>query len=296
MDGLKGTALRNAGSKSAGLALDPRSVLCSYRYLLVAAVLQLCFGPSLHAQQRTIEARHMLSNQASKRGVGSARNFYGRVAIYHVFAGDSHSSWTGADKNEILGRLSEAYAFLNQQSELHNRKLQFVEQIGPDVQYRKRLPTGTFVNPEWTEEVLRQASKISSAELVKRLKKNHQADNVVLCLHVNKPALSYNLAYYENVSEEFSSERMVCFTTYPDSRPTSAATYAHEILHLFGAGDLYFPYDQDDYRKQIAKRYFPNDVMFRVDYNLYRLNVGAFTAYRVGWRPNLDAAHKLFED
>lgn len=262
----------------------------------VAASL-LLLPSSAHGQQgRLIDTKYMLSNQASKRNVGSARQFEGKVAIYHLFANDSQASWSEPEKNEILSRLSQAYGFLNHQSEMHGKKVQFIEQIGPPVSVKRRLPTGTFVDPSWTEEVIRKGSGVESNELVARLKQTHKAKNAIICLHVNKPALSYNLAFYENVAEEFSAERMVCFSTYPDSRPTSAATYAHEILHLFGAGDLYFPYDKDDYRKQVAKRYFPNDVMFRVDYNLYRLNVGAFTAYRIGWRNNLDAAHKMFED
>ena len=81
---------------------------------------------------------------------------------------------------------------------------------------------------------------------------------------------------------------MVCFATYPDRRLTSAATYAHEILHLFGAGDLYFPYDDTLIRKDRAPRAFPNDVMYRVDYDLHQLDVGVFTAYRVGWRSILE--------
>ena len=264
--------------------------------LAVGIVSSLAATERLAAEDETVEARFMLSNQASKRNVGSAKDFNGRISIYHIFASDSQSSWSDVEKNEILERLSQAYAFLNQQSEMHGRKITFIEQIGPDANYKKRLPTGTFVDPSWTEDVLRQSAGLSTEDLVQRLKREHRAKNAILCLHVNKPALSYNLAYYENVSPEFTAERMVCFATYPDARPTSAATYAHEILHLFGAGDLYFPYDQDDYRKQVAKRFFPNDVMFRVDYNLDRLNVGPFTAYRVGWRDELDEAHKMFED
>ena len=248
------------------------------------------------AQDKLVDSRYMLSNQASKRDVGSARKFEGTIAVYHLFANDSQASWSESEKNEILSRLSQAYAFLNHQAELHGKKINFIEQIGPTVNSKPRLPTGTFVDPTWTEQVIRKGSGLESQELISRLKQAHKADNAIICIHVNKPALSYNLAFYKNVADEFTAERMVCFSTYPDTRPTSAATYAHEILHLFGAGDLYFPYDKDDYRKQVAKRYFPNDVMFRVDYNLYRLNVGAFTAYRIGWRNEIDSAHKMFED
>ena len=273
-----------------------RGAGCYLFNVLTLVLLAIIFTSASQAQEKTAPLRYMLSNQASKRSVGSAKLFSGRICIFHVFANDAQASWSEPEKDEVRSRLEQACDFLSQQSELHGHKISFIEEFAPTVSYEKRLPTGTFVNPNWTEEVIRESSGIGSRELVDRLRDNHSADNVVVCLHVNKPALSYNLAYYANVSSTFTAERMVCFSTYPDSRPTAAATYAHEILHLFGAGDLYFPYDQDEYRKRVAKRLFPNDVMLRVDYNLQRLNVGAFTAYRVGWLNQIDPAHKLFED
>ena len=41
---------------------------------------------------------------------------------------------------------------------------------------------------------------------------------------------------------------------------------------------------------------FPNDVMYRVDYDISRLSVGAYTAFRVGWLDNLPEAYRSFED
>jgi hypothetical protein len=152
------------------------------------------------------------------------------------------------------------------------------------------------VNHVWTENVIRRSAGSSAVELVKRTKDQHETDNVIICLHVNKPALSYNLAYYDNVDRLYGAERMICFSSYPDGRQTAAATYAHEILHLFGAGDLYFPYDRDDARKDRAARLFPNDVMYRVDYDLNRLDVGAYTAFRVGWTNKLDPRYEVFDD
>ena len=117
-----------------------------------------------------------------------------------------------------------------------------------------------------------------------------------MCFHVNKAALSYNLAHYDHVDDTYVAERMICFTHYPDGRPTAAATYAHEILHLFGAGDLYFPYDRDERRKELARRWFRDDVMLRVDYDMSRLTIGHFTAFRVGWLDKLKPEYEVFED
>jgi hypothetical protein len=240
--------------------------------------------------------RFLQSNQASKRDIGSAGALRGRVHIYHIFASDRVSRWTDEDKEQVKERLATAYEFIRRESARFGKRITFTDEYAQDVHYADVLPTDSLANPAWTENVITAASGETGLALVARLKQQHHAEHVTLCVHIRKPALSYNLAYYKNVSPGFAAERMICFSEYPDMRPTAAATYAHEILHLFGAGDLYFPYDQDASRKDIAQRLFPNDIMYRVDYDISRLYVGPFTAYRVGWRDELDPDHRVFED
>lgn len=270
--------------------------------LLVMAMTQLAQSvsaqtvPAQLAKSEGVPARLMKSNQSSKRNTGSAGTMSGRIHVYHIFASDLNSTWEQTEREDVLTRMQHAYQFIQRQSRRHGIELEFSDEIARPVTYQGNLPRSTFVNPKWTEHIIKEASEDSSVDLTKRLKRRTNADSVISCLHIDKPALSYNLAFYANVAPEFAAERMVCFSQYPDTRPTAAATYAHEILHLFGAGDLYFPYDKSESRKDIAKRLFPNDVMFRVDYNLDRLNVGPFTAYRIGWRDTLDPQHRQFED
>lgn len=240
--------------------------------------------------------RFLQSNQASKRDIGSAGALRGRVHIYHIFASDRVSRWTDEDKQQVKDRLATAYEFIRRESARFGKRITFTDEYAQDVHYADVLPTDSLANPAWTENVITAASGEAGVALVARLKQQHRAEHVTICMHIRKPALSYNLAYYKNVSPGFAAERMICFSEYPDMRPTAAATYAHEILHLFGAGDLYFPYDRDGSRKDIAQRLFPNDIMYRVDYDISRLYVGPFTAYRVGWRDELDPDHRVFED
>lgn len=247
-----------------------------------------------HGQLRPVST--MKSNQASKRGLGSASVLAGHVHVYNIFARDHYSDWNKEQKQEITDKLSQAYRFLSERCHRHGLDVRFTHDRSSEVLCSHRIPTDTFVDPRWTERVIQTASGKSGNQLVNWLRQETAADHVLICLHVNKAALSYNLAVYDRVSDHFSAERMVCFTTYPDNRPTAAATYAHEILHLFGAGDLYFPFDRDNQRKKRAADLFPHDVMYRVDYNLNRLNVGPFTAYRVGWTDRLDPSLRFFED
>ncbi len=243
-----------------------------------------------------VETPRRLSNQVSKRGVGSASKLDGSVYIYNVFLSDTRSGWTRAEQQRAKDQLHQAYDFITREARRHGKSLVFVEEFAVDVDVDVPIPVDAHADPRWTEYAISRAANEPALQLVERIRSQTNVDNVILCLHVNKPALSYNLAYYDGVAARYAAERMVCFSHYPDGRLTSAATYAHEILHLFGAGDLYFPYDETPLRKERASRAFPNDVMYRVDYDLDQLDVGVFTAYRVGWQVDLAPKFRSLED
>ncbi len=274
-------------------------VICVFLWALLA--IAIVVGPATpvvaqETQDRTRVVRFMKSNQASKRDIGSARKLSGKVVVCHIFCFDGESQWQPAGKQRVLKLTQQAFAFIRTESLRHNLMVHFDERIVGPANIQQNISTDAMADPNWTEEAIKAASGVTGVELVTNLKNDLSADSVILCLHVNKSALSYNLAYYDNVAEKFSAERMVCFARYPDGRETAAATYAHEILHLYGAGDLYFPYDLTPRRKIRAGELFPHDVMYRVDYNIGRLNVGPFTAFRVGWTDNLASNLRAFED
>ena len=53
----------------------------------------------------------------------------------------------------------------------------------------------------------------------------------------------------------------------------------HEMLHLFGAEDLY----KGASRKSLAKKLYPADIMLAANYDVDTNNIGEATAFYVGW-------------
>ncbi|MEM8679333.1 MAG: hypothetical protein AAGF97_08280 [Planctomycetota bacterium] len=258
---------------------------------LALALSLLLAQPSWSSQQSEKK-----SNQVTKRAVGSAGKLQGHVLVYHLFCNDQGTRWSEQRRGNALQRLMQACSFITTQASRQQQQVSFAHEVGPPVDFEGRIPINHEADPIWTQQILDAVSKSSPAELVEQLKRKHRADHVAFCLHVDKNALSYNLASYAGVDGRFQAERAVCFTSYPDGRATATATYAHELLHLFGAGDLYFPYDKSEWRKQRARALFPNDIMYRADYNLNSLTIGAYTAYRIGWRDSLSSQFTVFDD
>lgn len=153
-----------------------------------------------------------------------------------------------------------------------------------------------FAKPFWTEDVIKLLGHASGNSAVDYIKRECAVEQVLFIYHVNKMGTSYNLSFYNGISPIWYAERIVLFSKYNNGNSKAAASYVHEILHSFGAGELYFPFNLTEVRRQIAKKHFPDDIMFRVDYEITRLNIGNYTAYRVGWTDKLDKEFEVFED
>lgn len=236
------------------------------------------------------------TNEPGKRNSGSASVLKGKVGICHLFVEDKVSSWPDKDRTAVRARVQEACDFIAIQARRYNASVNFFHDYRDGLRYEPGLPTDMFADPLWTETVMRITGAVSGSDLIEQIKKKHQVEQAMVIIHVNKRGTSYSLAYHKDLDSRYAAERSVCFASYTDGRRGAAATIAHEILHGFGAGELYFPFDPDDNRKNQAKALFPDDVMLRVSYDIRNLNVGEFTAYRVGWRERLADELRDFED
>jgi len=64
---------------------------------------------------------------------------------------------------------------------------------------------------------------------------------------------------------------------------TDQYTISHEILHQFGAWDLYFGRSQSEEKAERARQLFPRSIMINTHVNKDQLRVDELTAWRVGW-------------
>ena len=220
----------------------------------------------------------------------------GPTLLYEIFVSDRASSWSEERKQAIRRRVDDALAFLVEQGLKYQQRLQFEQVFAEPVSLDEEISNESQADPGWTARAIEKAGGTDGATLVRQFRQSHKVDNVLILLHLNKPGHSYNISYYRGVPKEFAAERLILFTHFDSRRQTPPATYAHEILHGFGAGDLYFPFDQDNGRYVRAKHLFPNDVMFRIDAHIGRLEVDEWTAYRVGWLKTLKPELAFLED
>ncbi len=235
------------------------------------------------------------TNQATKRDCGSAGVLRGKVLLAHVFVRDPNSGWPKEKRREVRRRLRQATDFIELEAARYEAPLVF-KQTSVDTRFERSIPLEMAADPACSQRVIRSVADTSPNQWVERLRREHRADHVLVVLHVNQAARSHNLTYSRGIDAEYRAECAICFFCYEDDRPTAAASYVHEILHGFGAGELYFPFDKTEDRRRLGGRWFPNDVMQRVDYDLGELEIGVYTAFRIGWLDALPDKYLVFED
>ena len=225
------------------------------------------------------------------RNFGSAKKLVGDCALVTIFMADEESIFTINQEEEAMSKLTEAVNYLTNKANLFGRELEIVYNE-PDLIYRfnsKNIISTNFDDTNWSVDLL---ERINSDKIVQEIYRNYGIDNVGFVINVNKEGQSYAVSTNKYVMKKYDNEKCVIYSQYSGSE-TNAYVYAHEILHLFGATDLYYPNDIIEYRKDLAEEYFPNEIMLDYHYNLKNAMISDVTAYLIGWK---DKLKKEYED
>ena len=241
-----------------------------------------------------------------------------KVVVYAVFVDSEHThAWSAYDIRSTLDSVQIAIDWINLQARKEGKslfmELQYAKRnntipFKEDFQYKTLSGTlfrfmdisrGIDMVDKWSNNIAKDVARnfpddTSSLVLTKnkpqdrerliaKLRNFYETDNIALVYFINN--------YYEN-------EISVSFHTGSDDRTEYAvvsnkepAVIAHEILHLFGALDLYIsPFDRGFFarhKKKRAMKRYPNEIMAFAYKDIDSLNISAFTRYLLGWDKKL---------
>lgn len=225
-------------------------------------------------------------------GRGSAAMLKGVAFTLSIFVDQGESRWTREEKAAVLdsGRIAERW--LVAQAKTYGVRLSF---NGGAVY---GLDTGLHVDDlpvdddglvdifGLLQQSLRRVGREGPAELSRSIVRETGVDTLHVVTYVNADGISCASPFCDGHPEDRLLEG--CVVHRADSRSGAATgprTIAHEILHLYGAWDFYERPDYTPEQVALASREFPRDVMLCATPDLESAEVGAVTAWRIGWRP-----------
>lgn len=239
--------------------------------------------------------------------LGSAAELKGNTVIVTIFADDKKTFWGNNSeslKNDTLKYLTIATNWLAKNAENYGSQVNFIYdwQKNPDLYYAGKINT-VLTSDDMDGATWKYIdSTIDTAGLMEK----YNAQNILYLCMVNTPSnnsiTSCTTAYTSDLPYQYE----ICYMYVNLSgkqEPPSA--YAHEILHTFGAPDLYME-DTDGYNFGITKEYVSwckknssNDIMYTIydrnDKPVYNSIINEFTeldAYYVGLSKKSDEVQK----
>ena len=230
--------------------------------------------------------------------IGSAKTFKGNCLFIDIFLSDAVSSFTEEEKQGEIAKLQEAELFFKQNAMKYGTEFSMIyNQKDLLFEYETDfiIPTEYSQYLRWGYDLM---IDIYSQYSIKNIENKYRAENTVVLFHVNKTGRSYANRYEAGYDSVYSNESVVIFSSEYDTEnnliDTCASAYAHEILHMFGAIDLYYPFNPNDERIALAERYFPDDIMLITWYDINLCKIGELDAFLIGWADSLDEKHKVF--
>ncbi len=224
---------------------------------------------------------------------GSCYDMTNSVCYLVIFLNDSVSSWTEDEKSQFIStKFLPSLHFINIKAMEYDVKLNSIYQTfntDRDLTFDGDMEDDVVTNGvKWNLFPLIAAAMgyNSVKKMNSSLKKEFQVDQIAYLVVMNKEGRSYKHSYH------LSSSNKIEFCIFFDDsinyqNDYCGSTIAHEILHLFGAEDFYNPYGDLPKRAELSDELYPNDIMNHSYSNINDAEIGAFTAYTVGWSDKL---------
>ena len=231
---------------------------------------------------------------------GSAKRFIGDSLVVNVFLSDTATSWNDTALEEYFRIQDIAYQYLEEKAAEYGQDLQITGTDTTDslfLTYDSVIPDD--LSYYWAYSVFAQNDLISMKDHYQSELADLPYDSISYNFVLNKPGRSFALpsyAVYEGdyetrITDDDPEFMVLFFDEDPDDDYNSyfltSSTIAHELMHVYGAQDYYYPWDGEDIRKELILTYFPYELMLFVPTDVYDAQISALVAYEVGWRESL---------
>ncbi len=226
-------------------------------------------------------------------GAGTCSYLEGKKTVVLFFVDDDVSRWSANDIQDFTDdSVFPALEFIEREAKLRKIDLSFdiwrfssAFSTGLELNYNGTVNPDLF-NGGSTKDLFSQAAQAFgySCDMAFRwaLMKKSGSVEIIPVFLLNKGGISYARNNYI-VGPVEAAEHAVVFSDSEYGTRNQSATFAHELLHLYGAEELYMPAQ----RYALSVDLYPHDIMCLETRNLSKLKIDGFTAYTLGWNKTM---------
>lgn len=200
---------------------------------------------------------------------GSCRDMTGEIVIQFVFVDGDDGVWPESAMAEYRKMMEDVSDYLVRQAGAYGKEMQISLRYAHTAE---TMALDTDAVDAWADHVLANAGLPSRTDT-----SVYVQEGMPLIFLVNEGGRAFSCA---NAGETYN-DYLICFNT------TVAASFPHELLHLYGAVDYYYPLAY----REAAEKYFPDSIMLSVE---EEKTVDHLTAWLIGWTDAPDADARAF--
>ncbi|MFK7771785.1 MAG: hypothetical protein AB8F94_06585 [Saprospiraceae bacterium] len=221
------------------------------------------------------------------------QSLIGEVHILTLFVDTQNEYWEDDEKIYYKGQLTKSQDWLVDEAANYDQELEFNNETffvdNYETIYIEKVKRGD--NPKGTiSSVMDELGYDDFDHFLDRNNFDFKEQKLKLLLFVKSFDRSHAYNYFSNSDLDVSI--VYCKSSY--GMLTDHKVISHEVLHQFGAWDLYQGQSQTQKNAKRAKELFPNSIMINTFTNK-KLEVDDLTAWRVGWHFDMDDEYMDFD-
>lgn len=228
----------------------------------------------------------------SEFNTGTCRDLSQDAAIVVLFASDDESSWDQDSMSYVCREVEAAAKFIRDVAATYGYELELPVYYYADNANRRIHYDGVIMTGGEKLDALANIAENWGFQdkwaMHEALQEYLEMEQLAYIVVHNKAGYSFaqSVSNISGTNDGCQPEYCVVSMSYASGWVNQAETYAHELLHLFGAQDLYQKningtvYNAD--RAALAMQLCPGDVMLCNVWDIREAEISGFTAYCVG--------------
>ena len=278
--------------------------------MFVIAVFTLAILSALYRSRTNVNAS--TTNREWKKNnnkYGSAKQLKSKSAFIILYVNDKDSSWTEKRKSDMKKKLRHSIEFIKKSAKEYGASPELVADVYDgkeysDLSYNIKSDISFTDKENDTDKMYKKVkSYINKRVKLQKIRNKYKTDSIGFLVLLNKSGVCHTHVHVASNGKKDFYECSMLFDKY-DSKQEGASTYAHEMLHLFGARDLYTVSYGDGITKRFikyVKKHFPREIMLttlskgkvQLKYKITN-KVSRITAFFLGWKKNIPEKDRFY--
>jgi len=247
--------------------------------------LLLAFSFVLPAQISNQKYRKLTEIEKRKLAKQDHNKLYGDIYTLCFFVDTQKDQWTEEEVEYYMGELENSQYWLMEEASVYGAEINFINDYFATVEEVVEVPTVTMQNSfRLLQEVMLQMSYKDYRDFLNFQQFDIEENKLSVLFFIK----SNNRSHARNYSHKRNLDTAIIYAKSTYGRLTNHYVFSHELLHLFGAWDLYHGESQTLDQAIKLKALFPNSIMINTWSNQEHLEVDELTAFLVGWAEEVE--------